>query len=96
MKAAHCRGDRATRRRARDRGRGSGKSAALARLVTLTDPEFRSHYAEQVALIPAELMPPEEAVDVAVLATGKNATQIMTQICQAAGAWTRRIPRPHR
>jgi hypothetical protein len=75
-------------------GAGSGKSAALARLVTLTDPEFRSHYAEQVALIPAELMPPEEAVDVAVLATGKNATQIMTQICQAAGALDATDPTP--
>jgi hypothetical protein len=54
--------------------------------VTLTDPEFRSRHAEDIALIPAELLPEEEAVDVAVLATGKNATQIMTQICQATGA----------
>lgn len=67
-------------------GAGSGKSAVLARLVTLTDPRFRSRYAEEVALVPAELLPEEEAVDIAVLATGKNATQIMTQICQAAGA----------
>jgi hypothetical protein len=67
-------------------GAGSGKSAVLARLVTLTDPGFRSHYAEEVALVPAELLPEEEAVDIAVLATGKNATQIMTQICQATGA----------
>ena len=67
-------------------GAGSGKSAVLARLVTLTDPGFRSHYAEEVALVPAELLPGEETVDVAVLATGKNATQIMTQICQATGA----------
>ncbi len=67
-------------------GAGSGKSAVLARLVTLTDPRFRSRYAEEVALIPAALLPQEEAVDVAVLATRKNATQIMTQICQATGA----------
>lgn len=67
-------------------GAGSGKSAVLARLVTLTDPGFRSHYAEKVARVPAELLPKKEAVDVAVLATGKNATQIMTQICQATGA----------
>jgi hypothetical protein len=67
-------------------GAGSGKSAVLARLVTLTDPGFRSHYAEEVALVPAELLPEAEAVDIAVLATGKSATQIMTQICQAAGA----------
>lgn len=67
-------------------GAGSGKSAVLARLVTLTDPEFRSRYAEDIALIPPELLPAAEAVDVAVLATGKNATQIMTQICAATGA----------
>lgn len=65
---------------------GSGKSAALARLVTLSDPEFRSQYAERVALIPAGLLPEEEAVDVAVLATGKNAAGIMTRICQAVEA----------
>src|SRR6185437_17050720 len=37
-------------------------------------------------LIPASLLPPEEAVDVAVLATGKSATTIMVQIAQAVGA----------
>jgi hypothetical protein len=73
---------------------GSGKSAALARLVTLTDPDFRQQYAERVALIPAALLPPEEAVDVAVLATGKNATRIMTQICQATGALDATGPEP--
>jgi hypothetical protein len=65
---------------------GSGKSAALARLVTLSDPEFRRRYAGKVALVPGELMPPEGAVDVAVLATGKSAAEIMAQICHAVGA----------
>jgi len=40
--------------------------------VTLTIRSSGPTTAEQVALIPAELMPPEEAVDVAVLATGKK------------------------
>ena len=65
---------------------GSGKSAALARLVTLSDPEFRRRYAGKVALVPGELMPPEGAVDVAVLATGKSAAEIMAQVCHAVGA----------
>ena len=67
-------------------GVGSGKSAVLARLVTLSDPGFRQEYADQIVLIPADLKPPAEAVDVAVLATHKSATQIMTQICHATGA----------
>jgi tetratricopeptide (TPR) repeat protein len=67
-------------------GAGSGKSAVLARLVTLSDPEFCRHYADQVAAIPDDLKPPPEAVDVAVLATGKTAPEILAQICQAVGA----------
>lgn len=67
-------------------GAGSGKSAVLARLVTLSDPDFRSAYASDVALIPDDLTPPDGAVDVAVLATGKNATEILAQICRATGA----------
>ncbi len=67
-------------------GAGSGKSAALARLVTLSDPDFRARYEHEVALIPGDLTPPAEAVDVAVLATGKNGAEIMAQICRAVGA----------
>lgn len=73
---------------------GSGKSAALARLVTLSDPDFRQEYADRLALIPANLLPPEEAVNVAVLATGKNATGIMTQVCRATGALEETGPEP--
>lgn len=67
-------------------GAGSGKSAALSRLVTLSDATFRTEYAAQVAAVHADLLPQEEAVDVAVLATGKNALEILTQVCQAVGA----------
>ena len=70
-------------------GAGSGKSAALARLVTLSDPDFRAHYEHEVALIPGDLTPPAAAVDVAVLATGKNVVEIMAQVCRAAG-----VPEP--
>jgi hypothetical protein len=67
-------------------GAGTGKSAVLARLVTLSDPVFRATYATEVALIPDDLTPPKESVDVAVLATGKNATDIFAQICRATDA----------
>ena len=75
-------------------GVGSGKSAVLARLVTLSDPGFQQEYAEQIALIPANLKPPVRAVDVAVLASQKSATQIMTQICHATGALDATAPAP--
>jgi Caspase domain len=65
---------------------GSGKSAALSRLVTLSDPKFRRKHTDQLELIPDELKPLEGAVDVAVLATGKGPTEIMTQVCRATGA----------
>ncbi|MFF9158377.1 hypothetical protein ACF1AB_39830 [Streptomyces sp. NPDC014846] len=64
-------------------GAGSGKSAALARLVTLSDPGFRAGYADHIRQIPADLQPPEGAVDVAVLATGKTAHEIIAQLCTA-------------
>lgn len=64
-------------------GAGTGKSAALARLVTLSDPAFRTRYADQVHKVPANLQPPEGAVDAAVLATGKTAHEIIAQLCTA-------------
>jgi len=63
-------------------GAGSGKSAALARLVTLSDEDFVKTHAAEVVAIPDELRPPVGAVDAAVLATGKLPGQILTQICQ--------------
>ncbi|VVJ19598.1 Uncharacterised protein [Amycolatopsis camponoti] len=64
-------------------GAGSGKSAALARLVTLSDERFLGQYADEVASIPDDLRPPLGAVDVAVIATGKLHTQVLAQICAA-------------
>jgi WD40 repeat protein len=63
---------------------GSGKSAVLARLVTCSDPLFRETHGELIAR--TQPVPPEGAVDVAVLATGKTAEQIATQISWALGA----------
>ena len=65
---------------------GSGKSAALARLVTLSDPSFVARYAQRIEAISDDLKPTIGAVDVAVLATGKTAAEVMTQICSALGA----------
>ncbi len=70
-------------------GAGSGKSAVLARLVTLSDPQFRQQYADTVADIPEALRPPSGAVDVAVVATGKLHTEVLAQICHAL-----RVPAP--
>jgi hypothetical protein len=68
---------------------GCGKSAVLARLVTLSDPEFLSAYADQLAPIPPDLRPEPEAVDVAVVATGKWPHEILGQLFDALA-----VPRP--
>jgi hypothetical protein len=62
---------------------GSGKSAVLARLVTCSDPTFRAEHGDLLAGVPP--VPPEGAVDVAVLATGKGPEQIAVQIGSALG-----------
>ena len=64
---------------------GCGKSAVLARLVTLSDPEFRTAYQREVAAIPDDLLPPESAVDVAVVASRKWPHEVLGQICEALG-----------
>jgi len=66
-------------------GAGSGKSAVLSRLVALSDPTFREMYSAEVAAVDADLLPEEGAIDAAVLATGKNSLEILTQVCQALG-----------
>ncbi|MGW4759602.1 AAA family ATPase [Streptomyces chartreusis] len=68
---------------------GTGKSAMLARLVTLSDPAFVSAYRDRVQLIPDDLKPRVDSIDVAVLATGKTATEIAAQIGRALGLGTR-------
>ena len=62
---------------------GSGKSASLARLVTCSDPAFRAEHADALAV--AEPVPPQDAVDVAILATGKTSEQIAQQLGRALG-----------
>lgn len=62
---------------------GSGKSAVLARLVTCSDPVFRSEHPKLITSGTA--MPAERAVDVAVLATGKSPEQIAEQVAGALG-----------
>ncbi|MGW2856196.1 AAA family ATPase, partial [Streptomyces sp. NPDC001215] len=64
---------------------GTGKSAVLGRLVTLADPNFLATYHSRVEQIPYELRPPPGSIDVAVLATGKNASEIAHQISGALG-----------
>lgn len=68
---------------------GSGKSAVLARLVTLSDPQFRHDYATEVDAIPPELVPQLGSVAAAVLATGRIGTEVLAQLSDALDA-----PRP--
>lgn len=65
---------------------GTGKSAVLGRLVTLSDPTFCERYADLVAGIPEELRPPRGSIDVAVLATGKLPHEVLGQIVEAVHA----------
>ena len=62
---------------------GTGKSAVLARLVTLSDPAFCARYAHLIDTIPPDLLPATGAVDAAVLATGKAPHEVMGQIYEA-------------
>jgi hypothetical protein len=62
---------------------GCGKSASLVRLVTCSDPSFRAKHADLLAM--ARPVPPEDAVDVAILATGKASEQIAEQLGGALG-----------
>ncbi len=70
---------------------GSGKSALLARAVTLTDPKFLAdpRYAEAVAAITrtaAETIPPPGSVRAAVLARNQSPTSILRALAQAVHA----------
>ena len=62
---------------------GSGKSAVLARLVTLSDPDFCERYTDLVDSIPTDLRPDLGAIDAAVLATGKVPHEVWGQIHEA-------------
>ncbi len=62
---------------------GSGKSAVLARLVTLSDPEYRQIVPLQDA--PAGTVPPAGVVDVAVHARKKTLKDLTAALTAAAG-----------
>ncbi|MFE6926336.1 AAA family ATPase [Nocardia sp. NPDC057663] len=66
---------------------GTGKSAVIARAVTLSDPKFRRdpRYAQAVETAPTESLPPSGSVDIAVLARQKSAPAILEQILNATG-----------
>ncbi|WKE68239.1 AAA family ATPase [Streptomyces sp. WP-1] len=66
---------------------GSGKSALLARLVTLSDPGFAADpsYTAMVAEIPERLRPALGAVDVAVLARNKSAGAVVQDLVTNLG-----------
>jgi WD40 repeat protein len=66
---------------------GSGKSALLARLVTLADAGFAADpkYTAVVAGIPDRLRPGPGAVDVAVLARNKSARVVVEELLSALG-----------
>ncbi|MFF2101718.1 AAA family ATPase [Streptomyces sp. NPDC058202] len=64
---------------------GSGKSALLARLVTLSDPRFRADDAYRPLLdaIPEHLQVPEGAVDAAVLARNTDPHELSAALYEA-------------
>ncbi|MGC5040062.1 AAA family ATPase [Streptomyces sp. DT190] len=64
---------------------GSGKSALLARLVTLSDPRFRADHAYRPVLdaIPEHLQVPEGAVDAAVLARNTDPHELSAALYEA-------------
>jgi WD40 repeat protein len=64
---------------------GSGKSAVLARLVTLSDPDFRARHLDLVAAVPEQVRPEPGDVDVAIHARSKTAAEILDQLCTAFG-----------
>ncbi|MFQ6197700.1 AAA family ATPase [Streptomyces sp. NPDC000405] len=66
---------------------GSGKSALLARLVTLADPGFAAdqRYVAVLAGIPRDLRPDPGAVDIAVLARNKSARVVVEELLSALG-----------
>ncbi|MFE7132400.1 AAA family ATPase [Streptomyces sp. NPDC057638] len=70
---------------------GSGKSALLARLVTLSDPDFVTdpRHEALVAAIPRELRPEPGSVDVAVLARNKSARVVVDELFTALGGEAR-------
>jgi len=65
-------------------GLGSGKSAVLARLVTLSDPQYRRLRGFPAENVDESIMPPDGAIDIAVHARGKSLDQLVHMIADAA------------
>ncbi|MEV8334472.1 AAA family ATPase [Streptomyces niveus] len=66
---------------------GSGKSALLARMVTLSDARFRAdpHYGPLIADIPEELDVPVGSVDAALLARNSDPDELAQTLYEALG-----------
>jgi AAA domain len=73
---------------------GSGKSAVLARAVTLSDPVFRKEPLYKTARdsSPRETLPPEGAVTAAVLARHLEAAQVAADLLRALGERPAAVP----
>jgi hypothetical protein len=66
---------------------GTGKSAVLARAVTLSDPVFltQDRYAHVVKELDPASLPPPGSVDAAVLARNKDSDQVAADLASALG-----------
>lgn len=64
---------------------GSGKSAVLSRIVTLSDPIFRADHRDLVSAIPSDVRPEQNLVTVAVHAQGKTPVEVLRQLADGLG-----------
>ncbi|MCX5044689.1 hypothetical protein OG921_16100 [Aldersonia sp. NBC_00410] len=64
---------------------GSGKSAVLARAVTLSDPGFVEKHVDIIGGVDQGTRPPVRSIDAAVLARGKRSGQIIVDLIMALG-----------
>lgn len=64
---------------------GSGKSAILARAVTLSDPLFRQNNPAVLASIDPSALPPTASIDAAVLAREKDTEQVSFELLDLLG-----------
>lgn len=73
---------------------GSGKSAVLARAVTLSDPVFRKEPLYKMAQdsAPRDTLPAEGSVTAAVLARHLDAAQVAAELLQALGERPTEVP----
>ena len=62
---------------------GSGKSALIGRIVTLSVPEVRAQLQTERVLHDNDPFPPENSIDIAIHAKGKSVFQVATALGQA-------------